>query len=273
MASNDYDIVNKALIRLGAKTITALNDGSNNANVANEIYADTRDDLLRTHEWGFAEKVSALSKVEANVLTITDVTQADPGVVTYTGTDPENGDKYKITAVVGMTELNGNTYVVSSVNTSADTFELKDEAGADLDTSGYTAYGSAGTATQQDFDYENMTYLFTPPTGMLRALWINGDPELEFESTKEGIKCNYKEVELTYIYQETDVTQYDPNFVDTFAWKLASEMAVKITGSTKKSDWAEKRFLRSRSQSTTMDAKEEHHAKSSQYDRYKNSRR
>ena len=273
MASNDYDIVNLALTRLGAKTITALSDGSNNANVANEIYADTRDDLLRSHEWGWAEKTSNLTAAVANVLTITDVTQADPGVVTYTGTDPENGDEYKVESVVGMTELNDNTYVVSNVNTTGDTFELQDQNGEDVDTTGFTAYDSAGTATLQLFDSVKYTYLFVAPANMLRALLINNNPDEEFEQTKEGIWANSKEVEMTYIYQETDVTEYDANFIDTFAWKLASDMAVKITGSTKKSDWANKRFHLSRSQSTTMDAKEEHHPKSSQWNKYASARR
>ena len=52
----DYDIVNVALRRIGASAITSLSDGSNNADVASDIYAEVRDTLLRSHPWNFATK-------------------------------------------------------------------------------------------------------------------------------------------------------------------------------------------------------------------------
>ncbi len=77
---------------------------------------------------------------------ITGISQASPGVVTYSGADSyANGDTITIQEVVGMTEVNGNSYVVANVNTGANTFELTDSAGANVDTSGFTAYSSAGT--------------------------------------------------------------------------------------------------------------------------------
>lgn len=85
---------------------------------------------------------------EATSNTITGITQADPGVVTYSGTDNySNGDEIVITGVVGMTEVNSVKYVVANVNTGANTFELTDSDGNDIDTSGFTAYSSAGTVT------------------------------------------------------------------------------------------------------------------------------
>lgn len=80
-------------------------------------------------------------------LTVTGVTKANPGVLTYTGTDPVNGDQFVITGVVGMTELNGNSYRVKNVNTAANTFELTDTSDSNVNTSGYTTYSSGGTAT------------------------------------------------------------------------------------------------------------------------------
>jgi hypothetical protein len=79
-------------------------------------------------------------------LVITNISQANPGVVTYTGTDPANGDTKTIQEVIGMTEVNGNSYIVANVNVGANTFELTDSTGANVDTSGFTAYGSVGTA-------------------------------------------------------------------------------------------------------------------------------
>ena len=52
----DTDIVNVALRKIGATRIVSLTDGSVNANVANDIYTEVRDDLLRSHPWNFATK-------------------------------------------------------------------------------------------------------------------------------------------------------------------------------------------------------------------------
>ena len=72
---------------------------------------------------------------------ITGVTQANPGVLTYSGADNySNGDRVIIEGVEGMTELNNREFQVANVNTGANTFELSGE-----DTSAYAAYSSGGT--------------------------------------------------------------------------------------------------------------------------------
>jgi hypothetical protein len=272
MAANDYDVVNLALTRLGAKTIVSMADGSRNQIAASVIYDTVRDDLQRGHEYNFTNKVASLIRVDINILTITNVTQANPGVVTYTGTDPVDGDEYKIESVVGMTELNNNIYVIQGVNTVAKTFNLYTTTGQKVNTITYTAYTSGGTATRQAFQSETHEYFFLLPADCLRALWINDNPDIQFVVTKEGLHANVDEVELTYSAQITTTTEFDANFTDTFAWKLAAELAVPLTGSTKKSDWALKNYLRSLVQGTTMDAKEGHRGVQS-YDKYQSARR
>ena len=75
---------------------------------------------------------------------ITAVTKANPAVVTYTGSDTyANGDKIKITGVLGMTELNNREFTVANVNIAINTFEL-----SGVDSSAYTAYTSAGTVAE-----------------------------------------------------------------------------------------------------------------------------
>ena len=71
--------------------------------------------------------------------TISGLTAADPGVVTATSHGYSNGDHVWINSVVGMTEVNGRRFTVA--NKTTHTFEL-----SGVDTSGYTAYSSAGTA-------------------------------------------------------------------------------------------------------------------------------
>lgn len=60
--SSDTDIANMALRLLKANRITALDDGSNNANALKDIFDEIRDEMLRSHFWDFAEKQAKLAK-------------------------------------------------------------------------------------------------------------------------------------------------------------------------------------------------------------------
>ncbi len=73
-----------------------------------------------------------------NSFAITAITQANPAVLTST-TNFAVGQTIQITGVAGMTELNGNTYTVTAVNATTVTISV--------DSSGFTAYVSGGTAT------------------------------------------------------------------------------------------------------------------------------
>lgn len=66
------------------------------------------------------------------------VTKATTGVVTYTGTDPSNGDYVLCTSAVGMTQINNRVFRVANVNAGSNTFELEGE-----DTTGYDTMVSA----------------------------------------------------------------------------------------------------------------------------------
>lgn len=79
--------------------------------------------------------------------TITGVTQANPAVVTVaSATGLSNGMFISITGVSGMTELNNQRFIIA--NLSGTTFDLQDEEGVDIDSTGYTAYSSGGTLAQ-----------------------------------------------------------------------------------------------------------------------------
>ncbi len=75
---------------------------------------------------------------------ITGVSQGNPGVLTYAGADPANGDVFYLSGTGGMTELNGRFVTVANVNAVANTFELTDQAG-NIDTSAFAAYTAGGT--------------------------------------------------------------------------------------------------------------------------------
>jgi len=79
---------------------------------------------------------------------ITNITQANPGVVTAAAHGFVNGDIVIIETVVGMTEVNGGIFTVSAA--AAGTFELTDIDGVAVDTSGFGAYVSGGYASNQN---------------------------------------------------------------------------------------------------------------------------
>lgn len=86
------------------------------------------------------------SVTKDSALTITAVTKANPPVVTSASHGLSNGDQIKIDNVVGMTELNGNTYLIA--DKTDHTFELQTTGSVDVDGSAYTTYISGGEARE-----------------------------------------------------------------------------------------------------------------------------
>lgn len=75
---------------------------------------------------------------------ITAITKANPGVLTYSGSDTyANTDRVIVSGVVGMVEVNNREMEVASVNAGANTFQL-----SGVNTSGYTTYSSGGTVSE-----------------------------------------------------------------------------------------------------------------------------
>ncbi len=75
---------------------------------------------------------------------ITAATNASPLVITDVAHSYSNGDWVFITGMVGMTELNGQTWIV--VNRATDTYELTDLFGNAVDSTNFGIYLTAGTA-------------------------------------------------------------------------------------------------------------------------------
>lgn len=149
MASTQLDISNRAVQKMGGPLLTDLTGsvaGSQPYTTAvKRVYWDCFLAELRAHNWNFAIKRTALT---APTVTVTAITAAEPPVVTYTGTDPNNGDRVYFEDVAGMTEVNGNYYRITDINKSANTFELADvDTLEDIDGTAFTAYTSGGTGT------------------------------------------------------------------------------------------------------------------------------
>lgn len=80
----------------------------------------------------------AIQSAAAASITVSGVTKASPGVVSYTGTDPSNGDFVRMTAQ-GMNQIDGRIFRVANVNGAGNTFELEGE-----NTTGFNTFSSGG---------------------------------------------------------------------------------------------------------------------------------
>lgn len=72
-----------------------------------------------------------------NVQTVSAITKASPGVATYVGADPSNGDFFALTNVLGMYELSNRIFRAANVNAGGNTVELEGE-----NTSAYNTFSS-----------------------------------------------------------------------------------------------------------------------------------
>ena len=134
--------------------------------------------------------------------TITGVTQANPGVVTYTGEPLGNGNTVYIHNVVGMTELNGNSYVVA--NESGGTFEL-----SSTNTTGFTAYSSGGKVDRRAQNVNDTAH--------------NGSDALPANGCKyvfDGIENNAEDIG---VFVSTDAT---PSVENGNLWQTAGTTAI-----------------------------------------------
>lgn len=77
---------------------------------------------------------------------ISGLTQASPGVVTDTAHGYSNGDLVYLSGIGGMVQMNGRFATVA--NATANTYTLVDMFGVPINTTGYGAYTSGGTAAR-----------------------------------------------------------------------------------------------------------------------------
>jgi hypothetical protein len=114
-----------------------------------EDYAPYRLSRYSATSWGFSTFARTADPFLLTLKNITGATKANPGVITCVGHGFSDGQRILISGVVGMTELNGNSYLVTYIGPN--TFSLKTLAGVAVNTSAYTAYGSGGTAVLENY--------------------------------------------------------------------------------------------------------------------------
>lgn len=112
-------------------------------------FGDDQDDIF------FVD--SGLSFDGGAAVTITGITQAIPAVVTAALHGFSDGEQVRIVDVEGMTEINDTVYTVD--DSAANTFSLDDLLDTDIDSTGFTAYTSGGTAQQVENNFTTLSHL------------------------------------------------------------------------------------------------------------------
>lgn len=143
-------------------------------NVINMVYLDEvleADDLYPLY---WLRKMVDSKAAVAPTGTITGITAASPPVVTVANSF-NNGDIISIYNVVGMTEVNNRTFLVSSV--SAADLELEDLDAVDIVGASYSAWTSGGTV-----HHRGITLDVNDTQRILSAAWHDEREMFEIDS-------------------------------------------------------------------------------------------
>lgn len=125
--------------------------------------------------WGWERHFAPL------LIVISGATQANPVAITATAHGLSTGDTVLINSVIGMTELNGLQHQVTV--TGVNTFTIP------VDGTGFTAYSSGGTATEEDGQTWINTFIgqWEVTAGGATCLGIAGGPLLATERLADTI--------------------------------------------------------------------------------------
>jgi hypothetical protein len=141
--------------------------------------------------------------------TITGITQASPGVVTSAAHGLATGDLVMLDGIVGMTELNKRTARIVKVD--ANSYQLTDLAGANLATSGYTAYSSGGYAYYRGSSIDNCSrilkaglYGYNDPLASITPQDVENDSSLTDTSLRRPTRYHHRQA-----FNITTGAQYD----------------------------------------------------------------
>lgn len=229
--ATQVNICNLALRRLGAKEITAIDEGTKMADHCNEFWDYILYEVLEDYPWNFAKKSRSLGYTTGyavhtsdDVKTITNITQADPAVITCASHGFLDEHTVYIYDVNGMTEVNGRVYEIEKID--ANSFRL-----LGIDSSSWTAYTDCGSAVRKEPESKyHSGYSYDLPSDYLKALYIEGGGEFEIMGSayNRRLLATTKDVVLTYVSEETTTTNLLNRFISAMAWRLAADLAIPL---------------------------------------------
>lgn len=212
---------------------TITNNSSKEDTLCNVVYDSARKAVLEDYNWQFAKRhlmlnpadgyyESPASNANAAYVTISDITNADPAVVTTSNNHGfADGWLIKISDVVGMTQVNNRT--VRCANGNGNTFECYG-----LNSTSFNNYVSAGNAVRYEAysDYQG-GYVFDVPADFLRPVHVEGRPQYELvgSGNSQRILCTEQYPVVEYIADVSNVSEMTEGFKRAWAARIAAELA------------------------------------------------
>lgn len=165
---------------------------------------------------------------------ITGVTNANPGVVTYAGSDYySNGDVVTFYNVSGMTDLNNRSFKVSNVNTGSNTFELEDLSDVDVNTTNWEVFAPGGEWVENNDSWKRVTSITNANPGVVTAASVsglaNGDTIL-FRNVVGMTELNHRVFKVAGLSGSTfELQTVAANDVDTTDWGIYQDTQGQFT--------------------------------------------
>jgi hypothetical protein len=206
------------------------------------IDEETEEDIDGTGYTAYTSGGKIYLANDSDPLNITGATAANPVVLTAAAHGLSDGDWIFVQGVAGMTELNGNFYIVDNATTN--TFSLQDTDEADVNGLSYTAYVSGGQILEA-IDLPALdtgtVVVYAKPSDMIKP--IRKSEKNAYISIEDGkIISDTEDLKMKYTYRCTDTTRYFPKFTQALATRLAAEIAFRITNSVQKAELLHKDY-------------------------------
>jgi len=210
-------IVNAALDRIAAKQVALATQTTVQALACIRHYTQTRDALLRSYNWPFAEMQTELIQVVTLSLATTPASDWEVG-------DTIAGGTSVVTATV-LTVNSSTEYVIAYK--SGDFTD-----GETLSNGSDTATYSSDTVVTPNHKWAYQYYM---PAALVRLLNIHEDDGTDDTGERWAIQgrsilTDYDTVNIDYIWKVTDPTAFDILFVEVLILRLAMKLINPLAG-------------------------------------------
>lgn len=222
MASTSTDICNLALLRLGEKVISSIDDTGDTLSVKCKLlYTQALEEMLTAGPllgWKFASRRQRKDRESMTITAFADLVTGSTTTVTATHTLVA-GD---LVEIEGTTNYDGCYEVLTVTGTTA--FSI---------TAAFVADDATGTAKWTSEEY---AYRFTIPTGFRVSSMQQGGIELR-DWVREGeyVLTNLatEDVDFRYIQSVSVTTKYPPWFTKILVLELAIQLTHTLTQDTR----------------------------------------
>jgi len=216
-------IVNSALSRIAAGSISEASQSDVKGVEANRHYEQTRDSLLRSYLWPFAKKRAELTQIQ--IITL----DSAPSPNLWEPGDVITGGTSGTTATI-LVRLSDTEYEIGYLDGEFEDGEDIQNETVD------TATGASGypelEVLQPTFRW---AFAYQMPTDLLRLLTVHEDDGIDYEDSRweiEGnrILTNYSTCNIVYIRKVTDPVEFDVLFTEVLILRLAMKLINPLAG-------------------------------------------